>query len=223
MSKCGPQTNSITWEIWGNANIWTPPQPIESESLGVGLGVSGSYAFYWLGSTEFNWAWIRHGGHQPRWWQWGLLLDCTGACGKEPAWQCRRLKRREMHGSIPVSGRSPGEGNGNPHQYSCLEYPIGRGAWQATVYRVTKSWTRLKQLSTGTSKYASQDFLSNRWCSLRSPLLEVPFLEFLAAILGILMVNMALILRQCNINFIWVTLKSLILSSIWQQISLDTA
>lgn len=83
--QSGPQTNSITWEIWGNANIWTLSQPIESESLGVGLGVSGSYAFYWLGSTEFNWAWIGHGGHQPRWWQRGLLLDCTGACGKEPA------------------------------------------------------------------------------------------------------------------------------------------
>ena len=162
MSKCGPQTNSITWEIWGNANIWTLPQPIESESLGVGLDISGSYAFYWLGSTEFNCVWIGHGGHQPRWWQWGLLLDCTGAC-KEPACQCRRLKRREMHSLTPGSGRSPGERNGNPHHYSCLEYPIGRGAWQATVYRVTKSWTQLKQLSTGTSIYASQDFLSSRW------------------------------------------------------------
>ena len=36
-------------------------------------------------------------------------------------------------GSIPRSGRSPGEGNGNPLQYSCLENPIDRGAWQATV------------------------------------------------------------------------------------------
>ena len=35
-----------------------------------------------------------------------------------------------------------------PHQYSCLENPMDRGAWQATVHRVTKSWTRLKQLST---------------------------------------------------------------------------
>ena len=36
-------------------------------------------------------------------------------------------------GSIPGSGRSPGEGNGNPLQYSCLENPMDRGAWQATV------------------------------------------------------------------------------------------
>ena len=41
------------------------------------------------------------------------------------------------------SGRSPGEGNGNPLQYACLESPRGRGAWWATVQGVTKSWTRL--------------------------------------------------------------------------------
>ena len=42
-------------------------------------------------------------------------------------------------GLIPVSGRSPGEGNGNPLWYSCLENPMDRGAWQATVHRVLKS------------------------------------------------------------------------------------
>ena len=41
-------------------------------------------------------------------------------------------------GSIPGWGRSPGEGNGNPLQYSCLENPMDRGAWQATVIRVAK-------------------------------------------------------------------------------------
>ena len=46
-------------------------------------------------------------------------------------------------GSIPGSGRSPGEGNGNPLQYSCLENPMDRGAWQATVHGVIKSWRRL--------------------------------------------------------------------------------
>ena len=40
--------------------------------------------------------------------------------------------------SIPVSGRSPGEGNGNPLQYSCLENPMDRGAWQAIVHGITK-------------------------------------------------------------------------------------
>ena len=50
-------------------------------------------------------------------------------------------------GLIPGLGRSPGVGHGNPLQYSCLENPMERGAWQATVYRVTQSWTWLKQLS----------------------------------------------------------------------------
>ena len=46
-------------------------------------------------------------------------------------------------GSMPGLGRSPGGGNGNLLQYSCLENPKDRGAWQATVHRVTKSWTQL--------------------------------------------------------------------------------
>ena len=46
-------------------------------------------------------------------------------------------------GSIPGSGRPPGEGNGNPLQYSCLENPMDGGAWQATVHGVAKSRTRL--------------------------------------------------------------------------------
>ena len=46
-------------------------------------------------------------------------------------------------GSIPGLGRSPGEGNGYPLQYSCLENSMDRGAWWATVHGVTKSQTRL--------------------------------------------------------------------------------
>ena len=40
------------------------------------------------------------------------------------------------------------KGNGNPFQYSCLENSMGRGAWQAIVYKVARSWTQLKPLST---------------------------------------------------------------------------
>ena len=47
-------------------------------------------------------------------------------------------------GSIPGSGRSPRGGHGNPLQYSCLENPMARGAWWATVHRVVKSQTFLK-------------------------------------------------------------------------------
>ena len=46
--------------------------------------------------------------------------------------------------SILGSGRSPGEGHGNPLQDSCLENSMDKGAWQATVYGVAKSWTQLK-------------------------------------------------------------------------------
>ena len=53
-------------------------------------------------------------------------------------------------GSIPGSERSPGEGNGNPFQYSCLGNSMDRGAGQATVHRVTKSGTQLKRLRTHT-------------------------------------------------------------------------
>ena len=53
-------------------------------------------------------------------------------------------------GSISRSGRSPGKEHGNPLQYSCLEHPLDREAWWATVHSVAKSWTRLKRLSTHT-------------------------------------------------------------------------
>ena len=46
-------------------------------------------------------------------------------------------------GSIPESGRSPGGGNGNPLQYSCLGNPVERGTWRATVHEVSKSWIAL--------------------------------------------------------------------------------
>ena len=49
---------------------------------------------------------------------------------------------------MPGSGRSPGGGHDNPFQYSCLENPMDRGAWRATVHGVAKSWTQLKLLST---------------------------------------------------------------------------
>ena len=54
--------------------------------------------------------------------------------------------------SVPGLGRSPGGGHGNPFQYSCLENSMDRRAWQAIVHRITKSRTRLKQLSMHTCK-----------------------------------------------------------------------
>ena len=61
-----------------------------------------------------------------------------GSDGKESAYDTGDL------GLIPGSGRSPGEGNSNLFRYSCLENPMDRETWQATVRRVTKIWIRLK-------------------------------------------------------------------------------
>ena len=69
----------------------------------------------------------------------------SAASGKEPACQCRDI--RDV-GSILGLGRSAGGKHGNPLQYSCLENPMDRGTWWATVHGVAKSQTRLKQLST---------------------------------------------------------------------------
>ena len=55
---------------------------------------------------------------------------------------------QETMSSVPGLGRSLGGGHVNPLQYSCLENPMDRGAWQATVYRVTQSKTRLRELTT---------------------------------------------------------------------------
>ena len=61
-------------------------------------------------------------------------------------------------GSIPGLGRSPGEGNGNLLQDSCLENPMGRGAWRATIHGVAKSQTQLKWLSTHHELYEGRQF-----------------------------------------------------------------
>ena len=60
---------------------------------------------------------------------------------------------------IPRSGRSPGEGHGNPFQYSCLENPMDRGAWWTTVHRVSSSQTQLKRLDMQLSLEARYNFL----------------------------------------------------------------
>jgi len=56
--------------------------------------------------------------------------------GGLPRWLSSNARDK---GSIPESGRSPGEANDNPPQYSCLENSVARGAWQATVHAVAKS------------------------------------------------------------------------------------
>ena len=53
------------------------------------------------------------------------------------------MQETQETGFITALGRAPGEGNGNPLQYSCLENPMHRGDWQATVQRVSKSQIQL--------------------------------------------------------------------------------
>ena len=67
-----------------------------------------------------------------------LFIFPGGSDGKESACNAGDL------GLIPGLERSPGEGNGNLLQYSCLKNPTDREAWQAIIQRVTRSWTRLK-------------------------------------------------------------------------------
>ena len=68
-----------------------------------------------------------------------MILTCSD--GKASAYNAGDL------GSIPGSGRSPGEGNGSPLQYSCLENPMDGGAWWTTVHRVAKSQTWLSDIT----------------------------------------------------------------------------
>ena len=77
---------------------------------------------------------------------WGFP---DGTSGKESTNQCRRLKRHELN---PWLGKSPGEGHGNPLQYSCLENPMDRGAWKTIQsmgsQRVRHDWINLARTHT---------------------------------------------------------------------------
>ena len=71
---------------------------------------------------------------------------------KEPACNAGGIRNA---GSIPGSGRSPVEENGNPLQNPCLNNPMDRGAWWTTDHKVTQSQTSLKRLSTHKCEYSS--------------------------------------------------------------------
>ena len=82
---------------------------------------------------------LLHVGQQTQVWFGNTLTPAFpgDSVGKEAALNA------EDPGSIPEAGRSPGEGNGNPLQYSCLENSMDKGAWWSTVHGVTNSRTRL--------------------------------------------------------------------------------
>ena len=87
-------------------------------------------------------------------------------CGGFPSGSAVKKKsscNAEDTGSIPESGRSPGEGNYNPHQYSFLGNPIDKGDWQAADHRLAKSWIRRRnQTTTTTSLPCVQSRTSHR-------------------------------------------------------------
>ena len=99
------------------------------------------------------WARICHSTFKPVW-----MSTPGGSDGKESACNVGDW------GVIPGHGRAPGGGNGNPVQCSCLESPTDRGAWRITVYRVTKSRTRLSDLHCLTCS----QILTNKLCDLVS-------------------------------------------------------
>ena len=102
-------------------------------------------------------------------------------------------------GLIPWSGRFPGEGHGNPLQYSCLKNPMDRGSWQATVRRVAKSWTQLKRLGMHTHGSSNCIYGGGGLCIVSCPeeillksfrsALEVTWVSFSAPILYQLYLN----------------------------------
>ena len=73
---------------------------------------------------------------------WGSKITADGDCSHE-------IKRRLFLGRKVMTNLDSifGEGNGTPLQYSCLENPMGRGAWKAAVHGVVKSWTRLSSFT----------------------------------------------------------------------------
>ena len=84
-------------------------------------------------------------------------------------------------GLIPVWGRSPGGGHGNPLQYSCLENPMDRGAWWATVHRVAKNWSWRRLLRVPwTARRSNQSILKeiSPGISLEGRMLKLKFQYF---------------------------------------------
>ena len=78
------------------------------------------------------------------------IMDFPGSDGKASAYNARDP------GSIPGLGRSPGEGNGNPLQYSCLENPTDGGTWQATVHGFAKNRTQMSGFTLSLTLYMCQ-------------------------------------------------------------------
>ena len=127
----------MSWDMeWG---VLVPTANVSENYIEGKLSFPASSSA--LGQSQAMWTWPYWATVSRRLWKssWPSLVWVSpgGSDGKESACNARDL------GSIPGLGRPPGDGNGNPLQYSCLKNSMDRGAWRATVHGVAKSQTRL--------------------------------------------------------------------------------
>ena len=132
------------WKIRSSLLPPTHPQHI--------FEINAIFNFVWIFLPLLHWAFFGFWLHHSLSWfriNHGLPGDfADGSDGKASVYNVGDL------GLIPWWGRSPGEGNGNPLQYSCLENPMDGGAWCATVHGVTKSRTLLSNFTSWASQVA---------------------------------------------------------------------
>ena len=156
--------SSSTLAIWcDELTHWKRPWFWERLKAG-GEGDDRGWDGWMASPTQWTWVWTNSG----RWWRtWKPVLQSVGwqRIGYNWATEQQHLYKRASQvvlvvrnspanagdmrdsGLIPGLGRSPGGGQGNPLQYSCLRNPMDWGAWRAIVHGVGKSRTRLKWLS----------------------------------------------------------------------------
>ena len=158
--KAGGEGDDRGWDVWmasqtqwtwvwvGSGSWWWTRNPGVLQSMGL-QRVRHDWA------TELNWTGLDYSMpafpvfhyllefaqthvHWVRWVSDAISVGKESTCNVGDHPQCRRPGFNPWVGKIPVSGRSPGEGNGNPLQYSCLGNLMDRGAWWAIVHRVTR-------------------------------------------------------------------------------------
>ena len=159
---------------------------------GLGAGGEGDDRGWdgWMASlTRWAWVWVNSGNW---WWtgrpgvlrfmgsqrvghDWATELNWTDEPFGLPWWLSGKESAYNAWdagdvGLIPGWGRSPGGGHGNPLQNSWLENPTDRGAWWATVHRVTRNWTQLKRLSTHARTLYMRSILFNKFLNARTEL-----------------------------------------------------
>ena len=138
------------WElstVYQFCGIWKrkPPNLIKPLSSNV----NGHHISIFQGSHRLKWK-----EHIKEYFETQDVLSSAinSLCDNTNSFRASLVAQMAKNLPVPGSGRSPGEGNGYPFQYSCLENPMDRGTWWDTVHEVTKSWTRLTRIFQGSQK-----------------------------------------------------------------------